>query len=286
MNTCTRTKYSVNPSPEQFRKVAEPLFLCVAKQSLDFYEYAIKCYKYMGRGAVLLIFQSFKSLVQGDRMDVCYFNRDFCESIQFHNLLSLIDSYDLETEFVCAISYHHSNTRDESGEYYGKTLSFASFMELFSLNQVNAPVHTTTFWKERTNHLLTEVSKHPDKYRTMDSCYLKRWIFEPYMPSLACLPHDFPYSNIHMVRPCIVWKRMHHVSRIDRSEWKTRVRQIRNRFREATNFVCAQCKQTKKYKELKRCSRCKSIYYCSKECQTKDWHVHKHSCLVKQTLVE
>lgn len=27
-----------------------------------------------------------------------------------------------------------------------------------------------------------------------------------------------------------------------------------------------------------KCSLCKSVYYCSKECQTKDWKVHKTKC--------
>jgi hypothetical protein len=28
----------------------------------------------------------------------------------------------------------------------------------------------------------------------------------------------------------------------------------------------------------KRCSRCRSIYYCSRECQEKDWVNHKPKC--------
>jgi hypothetical protein len=30
--------------------------------------------------------------------------------------------------------------------------------------------------------------------------------------------------------------------------------------------------------ELKKCSRCKRVYYCSRECQRKDWSVHKTRC--------
>ena len=30
--------------------------------------------------------------------------------------------------------------------------------------------------------------------------------------------------------------------------------------------------------KLDRCSRCRKVYYCSKECQLKDWKAHKLSC--------
>ena len=29
---------------------------------------------------------------------------------------------------------------------------------------------------------------------------------------------------------------------------------------------------------LKSCARCRSLYYCSKECQTADWPVHRSGC--------
>ena len=30
--------------------------------------------------------------------------------------------------------------------------------------------------------------------------------------------------------------------------------------------------------KLDRCSHCRKVYYCSKECQLKDWKAHKLSC--------
>lgn len=38
------------------------------------------------------------------------------------------------------------------------------------------------------------------------------------------------------------------------------------------------CPCGKKDKEMKKCGRCKKIYYCSKECQIKDWQNHKSEC--------
>ena len=31
--------------------------------------------------------------------------------------------------------------------------------------------------------------------------------------------------------------------------------------------------------DLKMCSRCKKVYYCSRECQKKNYRVHKRYCL-------
>ena len=38
------------------------------------------------------------------------------------------------------------------------------------------------------------------------------------------------------------------------------------------------CKECSKIGRLFKCSRCKDVYYCSKECQKKDWKLHKIIC--------
>ena len=41
------------------------------------------------------------------------------------------------------------------------------------------------------------------------------------------------------------------------------------------SYCCGVCKKTGK---MFKCSRCKGVYYCSRECQKKDWPVHKNDC--------
>jgi len=41
---------------------------------------------------------------------------------------------------------------------------------------------------------------------------------------------------------------------------------------------CNYCKKEGESIKLKKCSRCKLSEYCSKECQTNDWKVHKAEC--------
>lgn len=40
--------------------------------------------------------------------------------------------------------------------------------------------------------------------------------------------------------------------------------------------ICDYCKSEKN--DLKICSKCKLCRYCDKECQVKDWPVHKRRC--------
>ena len=39
------------------------------------------------------------------------------------------------------------------------------------------------------------------------------------------------------------------------------------------------CIKCNKNSTTKRCANCKSVYYCSRDCQKKDWSSHKRQCL-------
>ena len=39
---------------------------------------------------------------------------------------------------------------------------------------------------------------------------------------------------------------------------------------------CAQCHTTGF--DLRKCSRCRLVHYCSKDCQAKNWPIHKSYC--------
>ena len=41
---------------------------------------------------------------------------------------------------------------------------------------------------------------------------------------------------------------------------------------------CGSCNKSSEEHELKACARCKKVKYCGKDCQTKHWNTHKHSC--------
>ena len=44
------------------------------------------------------------------------------------------------------------------------------------------------------------------------------------------------------------------------------------------NRLCNTCKRRENVKHVKRCSRCKNVFYCSRECQVRDWPNHKPFC--------
>ncbi|KKM44825.1 hypothetical protein LCGC14_1561450 [marine sediment metagenome] len=54
---------------------------------------------------------------------------------------------------------------------------------------------------------------------------------------------------------------------------------FKDRYTYIYNLICDKCHKLYMSYQLKRCSRCKVIYYCSKECQKKDWKkIHKFIC--------
>jgi hypothetical protein len=65
------------------------------------------------------------------------------------------------------------------------------------------------------------------------------------------------------------------------TEAKNELTDARNNAREARKFlaeglqICACCK--KQSYDLKKCSACKSVYYCSAECQQRDWPKHSQT---------
>jgi radical SAM protein with 4Fe4S-binding SPASM domain len=43
--------------------------------------------------------------------------------------------------------------------------------------------------------------------------------------------------------------------------------------------ICVVCYKYVK-NDMKKCSRCKAVWYCSAECQKKDWGSHKTKCVL------
>jgi MYND finger len=46
----------------------------------------------------------------------------------------------------------------------------------------------------------------------------------------------------------------------------------------SVNYGCGQCGSVENNNKFKKCGKCKNVRYCSKECQIKDWSVHKLKC--------
>ncbi|KAJ7058757.1 hypothetical protein C8F01DRAFT_1370954 [Mycena amicta] len=57
---------------------------------------------------------------------------------------------------------------------------------------------------------------------------------------------------------------------VDESQCKEEKKIVRN--------VCNKCIQTMERTDLKRCKKCQNVWYCSKECQRRDWDQHKRTC--------
>lgn len=48
-------------------------------------------------------------------------------------------------------------------------------------------------------------------------------------------------------------------------------------------YRCCICR---KQGDMKRCSKCKSAFYCSVDCQKKDWRTHKPKCMPAKSAVQ
>lgn len=45
------------------------------------------------------------------------------------------------------------------------------------------------------------------------------------------------------------------------------------------HFICNTCKEILPSNQLRKCSGCRMAYYCSLECQKKDWKDHRKDCI-------
>jgi len=50
------------------------------------------------------------------------------------------------------------------------------------------------------------------------------------------------------------------------------------------DYYCSNCLVDRSCANLRACSLCKHVYYCSRECQKKDWKFHKYECKIWKSL--
>jgi hypothetical protein len=61
--------------------------------------------------------------------------------------------------------------------------------------------------------------------------------------------------------------------------WKFKISAFKSDILEQIRrWECSVCRKTVAQQKLKKCSRCLEQRYCSKECQTHIWPIHKQSC--------
>ncbi|KAJ6632105.1 hypothetical protein B0H10DRAFT_2206524 [Mycena sp. CBHHK59/15] len=77
-----------------------------------------------------------------------------------------------------------------------------------------------------------------------------------------------PIELKHAIHPDI--KKYH-------KSYSTSTKDIRNA-RAHDQEACAVCLKLGRPGELRRCAKCKHASYCSKECQRRDWPIHKKAC--------
>lgn len=84
---------------------------------------------------------------------------------------------------------------------------------------------------------------------------------------------DKQYDYYHLCEKCDIEAQMNMYNFFNNQGFRANIIDIS----ETCKLICGYCDKEKKNK-LKKCSRCKVYYYCSKECQKKDWPRHKLQC--------
>lgn len=221
------------------------------------HDYAIRCYREMGRGYVMILFASHLHMVQGNDITASYQNVIIDDKDHFtYRLCDPIRDYDPLSEVVIALVCNMMGNAGRAVSVKWHRHDWARLYlpctQFVQTHAKNDP-HLTLFWTEMTAFIKREDLFSRLRFAEPEECaaLFYNTIVLP-LPKKHISPHPINYH----------WYANQKIRELRRS----------------LSYRCAQCQKSCTYVDLKKCSGCRRVAYCSTSCQHDHWGKHKFNC--------